>query len=313
MKYDMAQMEVDADNSIDFIFNILNKDPDARIWLEEKVGMPLITDIVWGTADIVIYLPQLDELWVLDYKYGRVEVHAEYNEQGLLYLISVMQTLLPGRPLPRVMNIGIIQPRGRDILDIWKVEPGYIFDEFMPKFKEALIRINPSYFKRLQFERDHGKWGEKILPQYHISEDSCKWCPALALCPAAQAKAIEMCDFQDLREAPDLEKVLPLFPMLRNWMDAVEKEAIGILSTGGEVPGYHLAAGRTHRKWRDEQEVITFLCGKGLPLKAIAPPKILSPSQMEKVMQKGTKKIAKSELAPYTHQPEGKPKLQKTS
>lgn len=313
MKFDLTQMETDAEASADFIFNILSRDPDAKIWLEMRVKLPGITDQIWGTADVVIYLPNVDQLWVLDYKYGRVEVHATENEQLLLYLVGAIQTLGIKR-LPSKMVIGIIQPRGKDYLDIWEVSSDYLMRQFVPRVKRALVAIDPTFLNRLAFEREFGETSGADLPQpeYVVSDDTCTWCPALAECPAAQAKAMEMCQFIDLAELPEYEKMLPLFPALRKWMDAVEAKAVVHLNEGGEIPGYELGAGRTHRKWTDESAATAFLRGKGLALKAIAPPKLLSPAQMEKVLQSGTKKIAKGELAMYIYQPEGKLKLQKT-
>jgi hypothetical protein len=84
-----------------------------------------------------------------------------------------------------------------------------------------------------------------------------------------------------------------------------------LLENGGAVPGYELGVGRTHRKWSSEEMTLDFLRQKGLPLKTIAPPKLLSVSQMRKVVKESTKKIAFEDLDALSFKPEGKIKLQK--
>ena len=315
MKYDISQMESDADHAIDAVMNILNRDPDAKIWLEQTVKLPFITDDVWGTADIVIYLPQFDELWVLDYKYGRVVVKAVDNEQLLLYLIGSIQTLLPGRPVPKSMKIGIIQPRSDEVLDIATVTSDQLFESFLPRLKRALVAIDHKHYTRLDFDIEYNaKWLEGGLPtsQYVVSSDTCTWCPALAQCPAAQEAALEACEFEIIEpDRIEFETYLPMIPVIRKWCDKMEESALNHLSNGGEIQGYEIGKSRTHRKWTDDKAVIEMLVQHGIPLNDIAPQVLLSPSKVDKVLKSRAKKIEYQNLRMYIYQPEGKDRLQK--
>lgn len=310
--YDIDQMAHDAQLAVNFVIELIERDPDAKIWVEQKVSMPMTTDAVWGTADIIAYLPQFDELWVIDYKYGRVEVMPENNPQLMIYMMCALQTLRPGAGMPAKMMVAIVQPRVGDPIKTWEVPPQHLFYEFLPKLKSSLVSINPNLLTKLVTESYHD---ERVPLQFVVSEDTCTFCPAMHCCEEAAKVAAEACGFavrKDFTTTGDfLEEWLPMLSILRKWADAQEAIAVQLLQDGGAVAGYELGVGRTNKKWASETMTLEFLRSKGLPLKTIAPQKLLSPSQMYKVVKESTKKIALSDLDALSFKPEGKVKLQK--
>lgn len=295
-RWDVDKMRDDAFLAINYMIELVRKDPDAQVWVEERVVLSNINVHVWGTADLIVWLPNLDSLYVIDYKYGRVEVDAEENPQLLLYLMASLMTLLKrATQFPKKMVTTIVQPKSVEPIKEWTVSPRYISQVFYPRLVQALDEI-------------YGK----AEPQYHIAESSCKYCPVIHLCPEMKKMAEEACAFQDIGEIPDYADVLPKLPLLRKWADAIESKALEFLIDGGEINGYELAPRIGNRQWASEAMVLEFMKKKGFALKDIAPPKILSPAQMDKLVKNSTKKLAPEELAGYSSRPDLGQKLAKT-
>ena len=315
-EYDLKAMQRDAQVACELVLTLIDNDPDAEVWVEQRVSMPYTTDAVWGTADIIVYLPQMKELWVVDYKYGRVLVPIEANEQLLLYLLCAMQSLrtqakgIHQNILPNDVNkhIAIVQPRVQPTVSARLIEDEWLMLTFLQKLKSVLkaygeLNLTSSGYSEIPV----------LEPEYHFSEKTCRWCPALAACPEAKAKAVEACNFEPVGSIPrpDYDTLLPLLPVLKGFIAAVDEEAKAHLESGGTIEGWELVESLGNRKWTSEEAVLEFLRERQVPLKDCAPRKLLSPAQMSKLI-KGTKKIASDELSMYISRPLGKPKLIKT-
>lgn len=310
-KYDLEKMRQDALRACEVLLNIIECDPDAKVFVEQKVTLNGISEAVWGTADCVIWLPTRSELWVVDYKYGRVDVSAVRNEQLSIYLLGVLQSLIPraGRSYVKWRTM-IIQPRSQEYLSIWEVDRTWLDGDFKPRLIKAICTIDRKLFK----DSDWYFGQDELRPEFVVDEAGCRFCPVMAECPAVRKKAIEACNFKPIGEVepPPLEELLPLLPVLKQWISAVEDEAVARLADGGTVPGYALKATLGHRRWQSEDHVISFLQGTDLMQDEFAPRKLLSPAQMDKLVRKSSKKIAPADLQMYSARSPGNPRLVKT-
>ena len=68
-----------------YVATVLNKRRDigGDLWVEEKVKVPKVEKLVWGTLDAAIITKK--EVWVYDYKSGRNPVSPTENKQLLTY------------------------------------------------------------------------------------------------------------------------------------------------------------------------------------------------------------------------------------
>jgi hypothetical protein len=297
-QYDVPAMQEGAWIAVNHLIDLIKLDPDATVWVEEKVNLYRYPH-VFGTADLVVWLPHRRDLHVIDYKYGRVEVEAEHNPQLTLYMMMVMDSLIKpnfevASKMPNV-TLTIIQPRSTEcVVKHWALDIEWLKTDFLPTLWAAI---------------DAADDADKAV--YHISEAGCRYCPVMRYCPEVKAMAEEACGFSDIGSEVDFAEWLPRLSVLRAWADEVEGAALQHLIDGNEITGYGLAPRQGNRRWSSESMVIEFLKKKGFALKDIAPPKILSPAQMDKLIEKSTKKIAKKDLAGYSSRPDLGQKLVK--
>lgn len=172
-------------------------------------------------------------------------------------------------------------------------------------------------------------WGEeKLVPAVKAasapdaplvaSEEGCRWCPRKAECPALRKHFSDVADavFDDLTAATpatvapdvpalsldDLGRLLRLFDRAEDYMKAVRTRAFELANAGHTVPGWKLVAKRGVRKWKDENAAVFALQEAGVG--AHEAPKVLSPAQAEKVLEKHLgKKRGKDIVAPLTEVP----------
>lgn len=267
---------------------------------EVKVSAPSIDTRVWGTSDYVLYRPG-DKLIVYDYKYGKgVTVEAEENEQGALYVLGVLDTLLNGGAAFDEIEFVIVQPRARHAegtVRRWRIEKEWL-NAFRAKAKAAALETqNPN---------------ATLTPG-----DWCRWCPAMALCPAMHKAAAQsaMVAFDDApRLTPaKMEERLPEVRLMtdaqlvkafeweetvNSFFEAVKEVLRERLSNGAAVAGVKLVEGRSNRQWVSEEQVIAEF--QGVLGDRLWEKKLLSPAKVEKIVGK------KHPIDHLTMKPEGK-------
>jgi len=84
----------------------------------------------------------------------------------------------------------------------------------------------------------------------------------------------------------ELDAILPDLEFVKAWVQAVEDEVYRRLQDGEDFENAELAPGRKTRAWADEDEGLNWL-RKDFPLKVVAPRKVLSIAQAEKVVGRG--------------------------
>ena len=251
------------------------KSNDAIVLLEQRVDFsPWVPD-GFGTCDCIII--QDDTLTIIDYKYGQgVMVSATDNPQMKLYALGAMNDYGIAMDVKKV-ELHIFQPRMNNIsTDNLTVE------ELMAWAEET---VKPTAEKAIK-----GKG--KYAPGEH-----CRFCQHGGKCRALTKLCTEYLDTHGLRVAlpvlapHEVADVLRMEPMVTLWLKKVKEQALTTLMNGEELPGYKLVEGKLgNRKWADEQKVTETLRIEGYSLMEITETKLLSPSQMDKVI--GKKRVA---------------------
>jgi len=258
----------------------------CRVNAEEKVdaGQWFDRDDMAGTADVSIIGNGMIE--VIDYKDGMTPVSAVGNPQMGIYLggklagfRDAMGQLPPGK-----VRMTIIQPKlavkGMDPISSHEIDINehlsWIHNELGPA---AAATDDPN---------------APLVP----GEAQCKWCRAKGGCKALANKALK--EAQVMFEQVDMAKqaadkdpndltddqirdIMEAAPLIKQFLEAVDAEAMRRFETGHAVPGLKVVRGRGSRSWSlSEEEMENRLKRMGLPKSVIWQTKLISPAQAEK-------------------------------
>lgn len=289
---DAVQVYLDHIRAIDQRPHASDDDPE---WIESKISLSAyagdkddVLNEMFGTADYMRFIQRDKTLVVVDYKHGAgVEVVAEGNAQGRYYALGGLSKAWKKGIHVDQVEIHIVQPRANpdepvsiEVLDVID-----LMDWSVDLFTAARRTKEP---------------GAPLAPGKH-----CRFCPAQAVCPRVREDRMQaaMLIFQEERIAPakpveklsldELRQVLDAAEDITAWINAAQKLAHDMLEAGQSVPGYKIVAKRAVRKWRDEQTAADWFCTNfGLGNDDIyGPPKIKSPAQLEKLLDKHGKKL----------------------
>lgn len=261
----------------------------GKIHLEMHVSLKnLVRDRMWGTSDAVVDCSD-KILYVVDYKHGYIPVHlldpitGEPNSQLMYYAAGALDGFGWKH---KTVFIEIVQPRSMEVED---VQSHGLPAEYVKKWAQTTL-----------YDAAHAT-DEPDAPL--VTGDHCRFCDALAVCPAVARMANETAgiDFMELTttrtpqipERPtDIARVLAAAPMIDAWLRACEERAFELLNTGKKVPGFKLVRKKSNRKWPTDdvdklRSLLAKAAGKSLSRTAVyEEPKLLSPSKMEKVVGK---------------------------
>lgn len=249
---------------VDTINEILMGGKNRKLMIETKFALDWVHKDIGGTADAVIWDKDKSTMWVIDYKHGvGTEVHPERNPQCMIYALGALQSIYLSLPtaekknttpmqIAKTINLVIVQPRLRgseEFVKSWETTSDYL--HFW-----AHMMLAPSA-KECDDDEAFLKVG-----------DGCKWCPALATCPAQMKRAQEVAktDFQDpvfqdegSLTDDELSKVMLFQEGMSAWVDAVSAYAVNKMKEGRSIPGYKLVRSKTNRKWANEDLAETSL------------------------------------------------------
>lgn len=259
-----------------------------RLLPETKVdpGKLMGRDDIKGTADVIIYDSEQQLLEIIDYKDGRVPVSAAENPQALLYAIGASLLFDP----IATVRMTIIQPRLPEPVNWWEIP----FSELDRYAQDIALKAAATDLP-----------DSALIP----GDEQCKWCRAKAVCPALQEKTMKDAQIafenigtnlpmaqQSASNDPatltdeKIVEVLEAAPLIKQWLDAVEKTAFDRMNNGETIPGLKLVYGRGSRKWNasDEEMEERLKCLR-LPKSVIWQTKLISPAQLEKVKWEATR------------------------
>ena len=254
--------------------NPLNK---FQLSVEHRVSLKHLNyPDIYGTADCI--LRGEDTLHVLDFKYGRVPVHAKYNFQLIAYALGAMES----KNYQRIL-LHIVQPRSIDHenrLTTWETNSESLL-AFFRHFIEPAIQNAASR-----------------SPAVTPGETQCKWCkaadPKNNKCPEFLEyvtkpfdTGLVSIDSDELPTDETIKRFYPLLPMIKKWVKAMETVVKDHMLSGGKLDGYKLVNGRKKRSWADKKGTVEHLEKLGvncLTLESVA--KVmqkLSPQQREEI------------------------------
>lgn len=230
---------------------------DAEYEVEVTAPFPGIEG-AFGTTDIVAF-PAPHRLIVFDWKFGKgVPVAAGGNPQLLFYAACTLERYQLWDTV-KVVELAICQPRIGNS-SVWITDVQTVRD-FVADLQRALR-------------------GPPVIEM----GAHCKFCPAMALCPAQQAHARRAHDWRVA--AGEISQAMDMVPALEDWINSVKQAAHDALEAGQPIDGYKLVEKRTTRSWAlDESEVIKVLTDAGLDLDTAAPRSVLSVAQAEKALK----------------------------
>jgi hypothetical protein len=263
-----------------------------RFLIETRVEFPGIPG-AFGTSDIIARCGP--EIYILDWKFGRGIVPATENRQLMFYACGGLNTarsffdgmtLAPETPVTMV----ILQPALQTGIDVWRT---------------ALLRLHhyeielQTAVRTIQAEGINapikdGPW--------------CQFARCKAICPLHLGAAAKLAGrFADLKNAVEgripkpndwperFADLLDLVDMVEDWCKEVRAQAHENAERGMAIPGWALEAGRKGpRKWAiDEDAVLETFTGPefGLDPDAVAPRKVLTLPQLEKILKRIDKTI----------------------
>lgn len=300
-----------------------------RFLIETRVEFPGIPG-AFGTTDITARCG--NEIFVLDWKFGRGIVPAEENKQLLFYAAGALNTsraFFDGMTLTAAtpVTLAIIQPERADGIDVWTTDMLRLH-HYEIELQAAVQTIRE---EGLNAPVQDGPW--------------CRFARCKAVCPLHLGAARKLADrFGDLQAAMAGPKVgiddsggfalkcqvcgrgwrdtedapckcheindwperyadlLELVDIVEDFCTEVRERAHHAAEQGMDIPGWVLEAKRAGgRRWAvEEDQVVKTFEEEGYDLDQIAPRKLLTLPQMEKILKRDGKVIPDG----FTEQPE---------
>jgi hypothetical protein len=301
MKDDDGEFVIDADraarvkSAIEYVkTRVAEFNGMAEVIPETRVDPRWFThrDDLSGTVDIQII--GCGVLEIVDYKDGMGVVAAEDNPQLEQYAMGKLAECRLGWNVPeqypwREVRMTIIQPKlalkGMNLITTWTVPVKYLLDRLSVLSAQARATDDPN---------------APLVP----GESQCKFCRAKGSCAALAGNVMKEVGimFQPVvtqtldvaQQSADkdpatmddqqIRQIMEAAPLMRQLLEAVEKEALRRLEAGTPIPGLKLVHGRGSRAWAlPEEEMVEKLVKMGIPKTAIYETKLVTPAKAEKL------------------------------
>lgn len=293
--------------ALDWVASIREEFSDAQGWSERSFVLPTMNapGEVYGTSDVVLYVPSTRSLYVPDFKFGYGVVEPDDNEQLLHYGLGAMFALEV--PVAHLV-VGIIQPRAIGVAPIrWAKDTSPLRAwDFLGALEAAIERVLGAEYDFGEKE-DRGALSIRDLPKWWVDaylsagKDQCQWCAAgsSGICPARETRALAVTTqaFSSVRQITEhslpkpetipLDKVgyiLEHMPFAISWYEDVKAFARSEALAGRHVPGQKLVSAQGRRKWEGDPAAIAARLVEisGLPEAEFYEPKLKGVTDVEK-------------------------------
>lgn len=244
---------------------------------------------IFGTADVITWIPATRTVAVIDYKFGYNEVLPENNEQLMIYGLGAMKRY----PDAENVMLVVIQPKVSNDCRSWLTTIEDLEAWFTGTLEPAI---------------DAAK---SANPVFQAGEVQCKYCPvAKSGCKYQTQQYLDALDIapKEAFELADdkLTRLLVMIPAIQDAIKAVEVAAIERMKKGRKLDGYKLVERQTKRKWADADKTLAWLKTKRFKLADITKNTLQSPAQIEKlVAKKRFKAEVLQEFKDMINKPEG--------
>lgn len=288
--YKLTEAHVDAVNDVmDFISSIkMAHDGPFAEFIESKVSLesyrelvdcPGLKDVA-GTLDYCLSFPDDRILYVIDWKFGVIEV-------------------LPDSPQLKAYALGIL---GRGAL----ADTGYVinssrYDKIVLVIGQPRV-LGGDPFKTETFAAEElFSWlhttlipainnAEKGSTVLTPSEAACRWCLVKGTCAARREYAGTVAEsvfavHAKLPHRTEIEEICDLLTKadeLISYLKDIRLHVIDQLNKGVLIPGWKMVTGRSNRAWKNEADMLDYTAALGYSKTDMSVSKIMSPTQVER-------------------------------
>jgi len=294
------EMLKEAQQYVEYVNNI--KIDDATMLVEHKVTVTSISNELYGTADTIIYND--DELHIIDLKTGLIKVDAYKNLQLMIYALGALDYLEDELIYPSKITLHIVQKNRM----IDNISTYVMSDEDITFSKELLKRAINQYHTN---------------PQYHASDEACQWCQHASKCEAFSKRVEDLFevfeDFEDFDEAKskdnaakEYEFALMLIKnkkLINSFIKTMEAHLLEETLNGNfNDSDFKIIESQKRVIWKNPDEALKAY--KSLGLDNIAPRKIVTPSQIKKLIEYDVASArTKNKFDSLAHKPKGDYKI----
>lgn len=259
-----------VDTVLTELYSARKIDPNAQLFIEQRLDMSEWIPECFGTSDVVIVSEYA--LVVIDLKYGKgVPVSAEGNYQARIYALGAYAAFRDLYNFRHAKEI-ICQPRLDSV-----TEEILTIDELL-QWAEEVIKPAAQLAWKGEGEFKSGDW--------------CKFCNVKAICRENVLNSLAV--IQNMFDSPDVipdervEQILPYLDMAEEWIKNLRGYAYNQAVRGHKWRGYKLVRGRRPgRVWSDEVNVVDTLARAGYTEEQYCTaPKLKSVAELEKVLKK---------------------------
>jgi hypothetical protein len=289
--FDCDEMDEYTDAYVDFVLEQLElakqSCSDPLVLIEQHLDFSKYVPDGFGTGDCILISDKA--LHIIDLKYGMgIIVNSEQNSQMMLYSLGALEIYDSLYDIEEV-SMSVFQPR-RDNVSTWTIPADELRDwaenELKPKAELA--------FKG-EGEYCPGDW--------------CTFCRAAVKCRARAEEKLKLAQSEfrlpPLLSDAEIENVLGKLSDITKWANDILAYATdAALNHGKQWSGYKIVAGRSIRKFKDEDAVAEAAKANGY--KDIYRQTLITLTEFEKLMGK-TK--FNEVIGDLVYKPPGKPTL----
>lgn len=234
-----------AEDYADYVRSFVPMVGRSEMFIERRVDMSSYAPLCYGTVDNGVLTPNV--LYVTDYKYGAGKrVTAVWNKQMMLYALGLLLVAHKLGYDPDTVVMSIFQPRVSETASTWEIDTADLLEWAETELaQQAVLAI--------------GGQGDFVAGSH------CDFCKAKTSCKAYYDHFEELKDIYDKRQmtAKDVQKVLAFGSTVAAWVKKVTDEQRTKMQNGARVKGFKLVAGRNVRKFKNEDDVVDIMLGKG--------------------------------------------------
>ena len=265
--FDYVAMQLTINNQLE-IYGI-----ELPVSLEDN-GSTSIKD-VYGTVDCVLYDDTDFIVHIIDWKFGYNRVDVKNNQQLLAYTAGVYEHVLKHTDVMKCkFKLHIVQPAIEHYDSI----------EINTQQLNTWMNTTRDTLKQIQYGNT----------SFNPSTGTCKWCRVAAICEANHAyntviaeqifAAYTAISKGDIVQPEVFNDILDKGKQFKDYLTTIHDYIQEQLIIKGSFPGYKLVAGKTMRKWINEDLVSDWIEESGI-IEAvdIYEVKMKSPAKLEKL------------------------------
>lgn len=308
--------------AMDYIRSRVKDHPQFEILSETRVNPEFLTglDNLHGTVDCQLWVGDVFE--IIDYKDGMNPVPVEGNPQLRQYALGVLSRfkLSPFEEYPfKTIRFTIIQPKlalkGMEPITSHEVPVSEVLADIPTILAEAKATDDPNALlvpgeAQCKYCKHKGSCSalagnvmKEIGLMFQPINNEAPMVPSFLsapvvpeVLPPVQDLATQSANKDPMSMTPDqLRQALEALPLLRQFIEGIEKEAQRRMEAGQTIPGFKLVRGRGSRKWSlPDEEIIKVLKTMGVPKDALYKTTVISPAQVKDLTW--TKKVKNEEV-----------------